>query len=34
MHPLGFGQGKNIALELFLEEVDLSQLQRHRERLC
>ena len=24
MHPLGFGQGKNIAVELYFEEVNLS----------
>ena len=34
MHPLGFGQGNNIALKLYLEEVNLSQLQLHRARLC
>ena len=33
MHLLGFEQGKNIALELYLEEVNLSQLQLHRAKL-
>ena len=31
---LGFGLGKNIAPELYLEKVNLSQLQFHRARLC
>ena len=33
MHPLGFGQGKNIVVRLYLEEVNLSHLQLHRARL-